>query len=273
MKPALLDIIKSQIRSSASVPSDNKGYVKRLTDNLLAGVRLEHFEQDLRNGGGRELENKFLALHSSSAFAINYFAPFRKDLSSLSILGKQCFRSFQFEKALPTGLKGTPPNLDVYLQGDEEVIGIESKFLEYYTPKVAHYSDSYSRQRLSLAEDCWWQVLEESKAAGPSHLDVAQLVKHYLGLIPLLNHGVGGWIPKEVTLLYLFWEPTNGHDIEECQSHRRDIEQLASKVSNSRVKLQSLTYPELWRSWERIPGIAAHVKNLQARYLLTLTIT
>ncbi len=102
------------------------------------------------------------------------------------------------------------------------------------------------------------------------NLDVAQLVKHYLGFIRLLNQGAERWIPKRVTLLYLFWEPTNGHDIEECKSHRHDIEQFAAKVRDSRIAFRSLTYLELWRSWESIPAIAAHVENLQSRYSLTL---
>lgn len=237
---------------------------------MLPGVRLDHFESDLGKGGGHELKKKFLALHSSAALAINTFAPFKDTPSSLSILRKQGFGSPVFERQLPTGLRGTPPNIDVYLQSDEEVIAVESKFLEYCTSKAANYSDSYSKDTLPLAEDCWWQVLEESKAAGLRHLDVAQLVKHYLGLIRLMNHGHEGWKPKEVTLLYLFWEPANGLDIQECLSHRGEIEQLASRVSGSRIKFRSLSYPELWREWESLPGIAAHLANLKTRYSLAL---
>lgn len=271
MKHSLASLVKSQLRRVSGIPSDAYGYVSQRTDNLLPGVRLDHFEADLKNGGGHELNKKFLALHSSSALAINTFAPFKDNPGSLTLLGKHGFRPPLFEKQLPTGLRGTPPNLDVYLRNEHEVVAIESKFLEYFTPKVAHFSESYSRGSLTLAEDCWWRVLEDSKKAGSSHLDVAQLVKHYLGLITLINHSDReGWNPPKVTLVYLFWEPANGHDIEDCQSHRRDIEQLKSKVSGSKIKLRSLSYPDLWRSWESVPGIATHVKNLKARYSLTL---
>ena len=60
--------------------------------------------------------------------------------------------------------------------------GISCDFLEYFTPKATSFSNSYSRDRLKFAEDSWWKVLEDSQTAGPRHLDVAQLVKHYLGL-------------------------------------------------------------------------------------------
>ncbi len=270
MKQSLPDLVKIHLRQASGIPSDVNGYVSRLADNLLPGVRLDHFESDLGQGGGHELNKKFLALHSSAALAINTFAPFKDTPSSLKILGKQGFGPPVFERQLPTGLRGTPPNIDVYLQSDDEVIAIESKFLEYCTPKAANYSDSYSKDTLPLAEDCWWQVLEESKAGGLKYLDVAQLVKHYLGLIRLADRGDEGGKRKDVTLLYLFWEPTNAHDIGDCRSHRRNIEEMASKVSGSRIKFRSLSYPELWREWESLPGISSHLANLKTRYSLTL---
>lgn len=270
MKQSLPDLVKTHLRQASGIPSDVNGYVSRLVDNLLPGVRLDHFESDLGQGGGHELNKKFLALHSSAALAINTFAPFKDTPSSLSILGKQGFDPPVFERQLPTGLRGTPPNIDVYLQSDDEVIAIESKFLEHWTPKRANYSGSYRKDSLPLAEDCWWQVLEESKAGGLKYLDVAQLVKHYLGLIRLMKQVEEGWKHNEVTLLYLFWEPANAYDIQDCINHRRDIEEMASKVSGSRIKFRSLSYPELWREWESLPGISSHLANLNARYSLAV---
>lgn len=270
MKQSLPDLVKAQLRQAVGIPIDANGYVSRVIDNLLPGVRLDHFESDLKRGGGHELNKKFLALHSSAALAINTFAAFKDFPRSLSILGRQGFGPPVFERQLPTGLRGTPPNIDVYLQSDDEVIAIESKFLEHLTPKRANYSRSYCKDSLPLAEDCWWQVLEGSKARGLSYLDVSQLVKHYLGLIRLMKQVEQEWKHNEVTLLYLFWEPANACDIQDCLNHRRDIGELASKVSGSRIKFRSLSYPELWGEWESMPGITAHVGNLKARYSLTL---
>jgi hypothetical protein len=98
-------------------------------------------------------------------------------------------------------LRGTPPNLDVYLTTEREALAVESKFLEYLTPKVASYSNSYSREALPFCEQSWWKVLDDSKTAAARHLDVAQLVKHYLGLVSLLNNGEREWRPMSATLL------------------------------------------------------------------------
>jgi hypothetical protein len=57
-------------------------------------------EADLTVGGGHELEKKFRAVHSSSALAINTFAPFKISLEVLTVAGKSSFKSIQFEKRL-----------------------------------------------------------------------------------------------------------------------------------------------------------------------------
>jgi hypothetical protein len=54
-----------------------KGYANSIDDNLLPGVSRAQFEADLRKGDGNELAAKFLAAYSSSALAVNCFAPFK----------------------------------------------------------------------------------------------------------------------------------------------------------------------------------------------------
>ena len=45
----------------------------------------------------------------------------------------------------------TPPNLDVYLETDDCVIGVESKFLEYLTRKICYPAFSHLRYRYNLS--------------------------------------------------------------------------------------------------------------------------
>ena len=52
---------------------DDKGYAHSSHDNLVPGVRLEQFKDDLLQGSGNELKTKFCAVHSSSALAVNCF--------------------------------------------------------------------------------------------------------------------------------------------------------------------------------------------------------
>ena len=265
--------IQKTLRTSAALPCDAQGYVSRPEENLLPGVSLDQFKEDLSNGGGRELERKFLAVHSSSALAVNSFCPFKNHPEALTVLGRKGFTHLSFEKQLPTGLKGTPPNLDVFLTGNTHTVAIESKFLEYLTPKKAEYSASYVRDRFPYAESSWWDVVEESKQGGVQHLDVAQLVKHYLGLKTMIDQGRQTGTPaSSVCLVYLYWEPVNWMDLSECRAHREEIMEFSEKVSDAQVTFLSLSYLDLWREWEAIPAFVEHVQRLQTRYRIAVEV-
>ena len=263
----ITDEIKKMLWLKAGPDITNQGYLPSIESNLIPGVHPHQFLGDMENGAGQELKWKFRAVHSSSALTVNNFAPFKDHPAHLMLLGREGFEPPTFEKKLPTGLGGTPPTLDVWLQLGREGWAIESKFLEYFTPKRALFSTSYTRRALPWAEDCWWQVLEDSQKGGKRHLDIAQLVKHYFGLSRLLLQ------EKEVTsgiLLYLFWEPENGLEIDVCHRHREELQEFSGQVADSAVAFRWMSYSELWREWEKLPTSAEHVKNLRARYRVQL---
>jgi len=264
-------LAKSSLRINSKLPASAQGYVAHPQDNLIPGVLLEQFDSDMRKGAGQELKKKFCAVHSSSALAVNTFAPFKDMPEKLILLGKSGFDAPSFEHELPSGLKGTPPTPDVFLRCGDEAVAIEAKFLEYFTPKKAQFSHSYRRSALPWAEDCWWRTMEAAKRVGKSQLDIAQLVKHYFGLSHLLKRGdPSGWKPAQATLLYLFWEPATWEKLEICHQHRREVEELASLVSASKISFQWLTYDQLWEQWATIHALAQHVANLRARYRIRL---
>jgi hypothetical protein len=242
------------------------GRVQRIQDNLVPGVRVEDFEQDLRAGAGRELEEHFLSSRSSCALAVNAFGWFKPRPTELRFLGKADFHSLRFEKQLPTGLNGTPPHLDVWLEGRNGVIAIESKLLEYFPRKKAEISESYRRPALPQAEDCWWEVLQQSKNRR-SHLGVAQLAKHYLGMKRWMDEHPAA----SATLVYLFWEPSDASGLAVCRQHREEIRQLEQTVAESKVNFRAMSYPELWQEWQILPALTQHVENLKARYAVWLS--
>ncbi len=201
-KTALADGLR---RSRPDVTPNGIGYVNEASENLLEDVRMEDFEEDLRQGAGSELKGKFLAAHSSSALAVNTFAPFKRDLPSLKLVGAGEFQCLRFERRCPSGLRGTPPHLDAVAVGAERVIGIESKCLETLSPHVAKFSTVYETNFVDARRQSRWFTAMRTLVAGPNEplwLDAAQLIKHAFGLAHTFPD-------RRVTLLYLYWEPSN----------------------------------------------------------------
>jgi hypothetical protein len=60
------------------------------------------------------------------------------------VIGQRGFGIPIFEKQLPTGLRGIPPNLDVFLENRDCCIAVESKLLETLSLKKPHFSMSRS---------------------------------------------------------------------------------------------------------------------------------
>ncbi len=120
------EVVAAALGRAFSGPSEG-GYVQDPRQNLVPGNRLEDFEADLSAGAGQELLGKFLAIHSSSALAVNTFGPFKRTPDRLRFPGLANASSIQFEVALPTGLRGTAPHLEVVIRSEREFIAIESK--------------------------------------------------------------------------------------------------------------------------------------------------
>jgi hypothetical protein len=273
------DEIRSRVRKSVlrayeawqgAGAADSRGYVLRPEDNLVPGVAMAQFQGDLEKGAGKELQGKFCAVHSSAALVVNSFAPFKDRSDELVVMGERGFTALAFEQELNTGLRGTPPTVDVLLRRDREVVAVESKFLEYFQPTQPRFAASYDRLQGEV-EACWWQVLADARESGPGHLDIAQLWKHQAGLNRLLKQGgADGWRPEKTTLLYLYWEPENATELAPCLQHRQEVERLASRVQGARVGFRALSYRALWQEWTKEPALAPHVAALQRRYTVTV---
>ncbi|MFN8710447.1 MAG: PGN_0703 family putative restriction endonuclease [Planctomyces sp.] len=262
-----------QKRLGESVLLDSKGYVSRPEQNLLPGVLMEHFESDIREGDGNELQTKFCATHSSTALAINSFAWFRpaERLQYLTMWDQTGATALRFERKCPIfpGRRGAP-NLDVWVEYNGRIIAIESKLTEYFKQTKPEFRPVYeSLEPPNLSEPSWWRVFQNAQNGTPAYLDVAQLIKHYFGLRKFqLNSDP----PCDMTLLYLYWEPTNADTLAACLRHREEISSLKESVSDSQIAFQAMSYSELWHEWEKVPALSTHVQNLKARYEVEVSV-
>lgn len=270
LQRAILSALR--LRLEREVQVDNNGYVRLPEQNLLPGVRMEQFAEDLQHGDGNELQMKFCAAHSSAALAVNCFAWFRDGgrLSQLPLLGKTGARDLRFERRCPIFRGGTAPHLDVWIDYGQEIIAVESKLTEYFKKTKPKFSEAYERLAPpGLSEPCWWKLYQQSREADPSYLDRAQLLKHYFGLRKFRQRER---FPGQVTLLYLFWEPTNWIEIEACRAHRREVQEFSDSVTGSQVGFRWMPYAQLWAEWQQVPQLLDHVAQLLSRYQVGVTL-
>ena len=209
------------------------------------------------------------ALHSSSALGVNVFsywesrADLRPLLSAIDLPGDTGV--LEFERKLPTGAGGTPPNLDVVITlADGTLVGIESKFTEWMTPKpglgarLAPYvsddgSSYWSRAGLPSA-DCIAKALYDGREKY-EYLDVQQLFKHALGLA---RQAAGA--PWSLRYVYLGAPGAAGND------HAEEIARFSAAVGEE-LRFSAITYQSLFASLAGAPTVdATYLAYLRDRY-------
>jgi hypothetical protein len=251
-------------RATTGKAFDEKGYVTRLEDNLLPGINVHLVAADYRRGRGNELKSKIRAVHSSGALAANTFGRWKTEPTSLRMLGRTGFDPPALEWKPKGWFNSRPPNLDAVLESPRDLIAIESKLTEPLCKKRPNFSARYLRTHFPRCEDVWWDLLVEVTAWQRQFFDVAQIIKHYLGLI---GHAETG---QQIHLVYLYWEPLNGADFIEYRLHAEQVRYVQKRVAGSAVHFVGMTYHELWNHWMMVPALRAHTERLRQRYELRI---
>jgi hypothetical protein len=263
----------SALKGSGVMRTGWPKYTMCPAQNLVPGVSEQDFADDLRGGDGGELTEvperpaKFCAAHSSSALAVNTFAPLRREPNRIGFEGLSALTGARFERQCENGLIGTNPNLDFLAEGPSGALAVESKCLELLDPKRAVFSRQYESAMATWAEPAWAH-LYESLLREPDRfdcLDAAQLVKHYLGL--RRTFGAEG---RLVVLLYVYWEPRNAAEFSIYAQHREEVSCLRHELSGSSIRFAARSYPQLWTEGEGRCLPTAHVQALRERYELEL---
>ena len=272
VKNAVVQRLRS-LKSEEIFRSERPGYTRSPEGNLIPGVTKADFWKDLEEGDGKELSDspktpaKFCAAYSSSALVVNSFGPFRNSPEHLVLAGYSNFNQSQFERKCPMGFGGRfQPNLDFFAAGPENLVVVESKFLETLRPREASFKESYKTRMQTQAEPAWQNMYKSLLADSQRfvHLNAAQLVKHYLGI----RNTFRDWQVAKV-LLYLFWEPENAEDIAEFERHRNEVALFSREVEKSEIQFVALSYSQLWQDWLKGPGwagLSAHTDALRQRY-------
>src|SRR5208282_70428 len=266
-----MDVTKkaqAALRHSFSGAFDDKGYTRSPEENLLPDIDWAPLKKELEAGYGDELRMKFNAVHSSAALAVNCFGRFKSDPHSLLLLGKRGAEKVVFERKFPIFGKVGAPNIDVWIDRGQEAVAVESKLLEYLTPKEAKFKAAYESLAPPESDPVWWRAFRKAKGdSAKRHLDRAQLIKHYFGLNKYWKENLQG--PRPI-LLYIFWEPLGWQKVPACMQHRKEVEVFADSLSNSQIQFEWMSYNDLWEKWSAVPELEKHTQRLKERYQVRL---
>lgn len=261
---------------------DKKGYLSHPTDNLINSIdNWIEIKNELELGQGNELKPnkngviKFNAIHSSAALCVNNFSFFKKHINFIEFYGHSKFYDSIFEKKISTGI--STPNLDFYLESNDLIIGIESKFTEFFSKKHPNYKNNLSkyieRKELNyLPPNFNKLILDYKNFKEELHLDVAQLLKHSMALLNY-NKSRKNYINSKSSLrpvlVYIFWEPKNANEYSIFETHRKEIEDFSNKISDF-IDFKSISYPEFWNKFESDSKFSEYILQLKERYFFEI---
>ncbi|MCL1919980.1 MAG: hypothetical protein FWG50_02715 [Kiritimatiellaeota bacterium] len=166
---------------------------------------------------------------------------------------------------MPTKLGGTPPHLDFYLENADTMIGFESKFTEHFEKNIDHAKKNlckyFMREELDYLPRLFdGLILHYMNCRDKMYLDVAQLIKHSIGLINNKRN-------KEAILVYIYWEPPNCWRITESQQHRKEIDDFADRIGKfNDITFKHLSYNDFWEEHKNCEWVADHIKRVKERY-------
>ena len=196
---------------------------------------------------------------SAMALALNSFLPWRDHIEGLELCGSNGFTELHFDGRCPTGVRGTPPHVDVIAAGPGGVVGACVHAFDYLGHRRSPTSAAY--RSLALEENMapWATVLQD--AATFRHLDAAGLAKVAIGLGRIFTR-------RPVHLLYLFLEPP-GAVAPAFVAHRAELDRIIERTAQSGVTLSGSSLHELWAHWcgEDTPAsVRASATELSRRY-------
>jgi hypothetical protein len=199
-----------------------------------------------------------------AALVLNSFLAWRQDLAALQLAGEQGFKELRFDARCPTGVRGTPPHLDLIANNGGALVAVHASGFEYLQSGNATLGAAY----VNIASGSGlapWRELAGRLVGEPGAfriVDAATVVKHVVGLARTFP-------AHRLTLLYLFLEPSDAQTHPIFRLHRAELATIAALSRGSAVELRAMSFAELWSDWlgpGRPPWLRAVVTLLQDRY-------
>jgi hypothetical protein len=261
----LIQALGASVRSSIGAQHFGPdGRLKSPAHALIADVD----ESPLPTGPGRLEAVRLRQAHGAAALVLNSFGRWRQHPHLLPLAGESGFRELRFDARCPTGLRGTPPLLELIAGHDGVIVAVTARCAEYLSTRPRKLTSAYAQLRPPASLSPWFDLLPSLRADPPffRYVDAAGLLK--------LAVGLGRTFPdRPAKLVYLFWEPTNAQAFPAFAEHRAELACLTARVAASSVVLVAQSFEDLWSEWQALAEpdwLRGMVARLRARYSVAI---
>ena len=111
-----------------------------------------------------------------------------------------------------------------------------------------------------------WFSLNQVYRSKKMFLDVAQLIKHSIGLINYKHK-----TQKNVILVYIFWTPNNSELFPEYLTHTEELKEFNEKINSfDDLKFVSMTYDQFWENDSNSEIFKGHYVKVKGRYKIEI---
>ncbi|MFZ1428658.1 MAG: hypothetical protein WAS21_18040 [Geminicoccaceae bacterium] len=202
------------------------------------------------------------------ALVLNSFLPWLETPDALQLAGMGQFQELNFDTRCPTGVRGTPPHIELVASGPNGVVGATVRVFDYLAMRPSSLSAAYASLAVppSLAP---WASLMRRAMSDPQdfrYVDIPALSKLAVGLGRIFVH-------RPVCLLYLFLEPVDVGHSPAFAGHRAELARLTELTGASAVPLVASSFHELWKEWragDAPTALKAVASELSRRYAVAM---
>jgi hypothetical protein len=242
--------------------------------NFLPDLPVDGILECFGRSPGNEIKSgKFDNPESSAALVANAFGWFLNRAGDLPPLpdvpgGQAVSVTLEAEMRFPWS-GGRHPWLDVGIETETTLIGIESKRYEPFRPaKATGFSEVYDRPVWG-EKMARYTRLRDGLVKGTNGfeaLDAAQLIKHAYGIVTRAEKRATGAV-----LVYLYAEPAtwaSGKAVDPARIalHRREVAAFGKMVAGDAVVFAPLRWADLLDQWAMFLKLRPHVKALRERF-------
>lgn len=241
---------------------------------FLADLPVEGIVECLKRSPGHEYRSgKMDSPDSSAALVANAFGWFLNRADQMPEIrglpsGKVTSVTLEAEMRYPWR-EGRHPWLDVGMESDTTLIGIEARRYEPFRPaKNSGFSEIYDRPVWREKMPRFTELRDEMVKGniGFEALDAVTLIKSAYGIWTRAEKRASGAV-----LVYLYADPVawaNGKKVDAARKslHRKELAEFSNLVAGDGVAFVRLRWTDLLDQWANVAALLPHVAALRARF-------